>query len=264
MNAFIFHNKNKNAHYLEKAAAITAALLVWQICAMSLNQRILLASPIEVAGALCHLAAQPDFLQTILFSFSRIGLGFLIGFVVGCLLAAASAKFHFIEILLWPYMAVIKATPVASFIILCLVWLSARNLSVFICFLMVLPVVYTNLLTGIQSRDPQLREMAALYGIPFIKRTLAVELPQLKPHLLAALELSLGMAWKAGVAAEVIGTPTGSIGKMLYNAKIYLATPELFAWTVVVVVISVLFEKIVVGIVKGFFQRLEHLLWIFG
>lgn len=249
---------------LEQAAAIAAALLVWQLAAMLLNRRILLASPVDAARALGELIFTADFLKTVWFSFSRIALGFLLGFAAGALCAECGARFHVAEVLLSPYMAAIKATPVASFVILCLVWLSSRNLSVFICFLVVLPVIYTNLLEGLKKRSPALAEMARLYEIPAGKRLLAIDLPQLMPCLLSALKLSIGMAWKAGVAAEVIGTPAGSIGKMLYNAKIYLATPELFAWTIVTVVLSVVFEKLVVGLCKGFYGKMEHLLWGFG
>ncbi|MCM1106107.1 MAG: ABC transporter permease subunit [Blautia sp.] len=247
---------------IEKAVAVATALLVWQFISMLLNQRILLASPLDVAKALAELIPSTDFLKTVWFSFSRIAAGFFLGLAVGCICAACSARFHIAEVLLWPYMAVIKATPVASFIILSLVWLTPRKLSVFISFLIVLPVIYTNLLAGLKSRKPELAEMAKLYEIPIAKRFLAIDLPQLRPYLLSALELSLGMAWKAGVAAEVIGTPAGSIGKMLYNAKIYLATPELFAWSIVVVVVSVVFEKAVTGVCKIIFGKLERLLWI--
>ena len=246
----------------EKAAAIAVALLVWQIAAMLLDQSILLASPTEVVTALGQLLISSDFLRTVWFSFSRIALGFLLGFCAASVFAVLSARFHIVEVLLWPYIAVIKATPVASFIILCLVWLTSRNLSVFICFLIVFPTVYTNLLAGIRNRSLALAEMAALYEIPPGKRLLALDLPQLRPYLLSALELSIGMAWKAGVAAEVIGTPAGSIGKMLYTAKIYLATPELFAWSIVVVIVSVLFEKTLVGLCRLFYRKLERLLWI--
>lgn len=246
----------------EKAAAVAAALFVWQIAALWLDQNILLASPPEVAAALGQLLLMPDFLRTVWFSFSRIALGFLLGFGAASVCAVCSARSHLVEILLWPYVAVVKATPVASFIILCLVWLTPRSLSVFICFLIVFPTVYTNLLAGIKSRSPALSEMAKLYEIPAGKRFLAIDFPQLFPYLLSALQLSVGMAWKAGVAAEVIGTPAGSIGKMLYTAKIYLATPELFAWTIVVVLVSVLFEKTLVALFKLFYKKLERLLWI--
>lgn len=252
-------NKKK---YIEKAVAIAAALLVWQIAAKIMNQTILLATPIEVIHALGDVMLQGEFLATIGFSFAHIVYGFLLGLGVGIVCAMLSARFRFLEILLWPYMAVIKATPVASFIILCLVWLNARNLSIFICFLIVVPVVYTNLLNGIRSMDPKMDEMARLYEFSHVKKFLAVSLPQLKPYIFSAFEISIGMAWKAGIAAEVIGVPAGSIGKMLYNAKIYLATPELFAWTVIIVVISVIFEKLAVGLLKLGYQRLEHLLWV--
>lgn len=246
----------------EKAAAIAVALLVWQIAAMLLDKSILLASPPEVVTALGQILATPDFLRTVWFSFARIALGFLLGFCAASVFAVLSARFHIVEVLLWPYIAVIRATPVASFIILCLVWLTARNLSVFICFLIVFPTVYTNLLAGIRNRSSALAEMAKLYEIPMGKRFLALDLPQIRPYLLSALEVSIGMAWKAGVAAEVIGTPAGSIGKMLYTAKIYLATPELFAWSIVVVIVSVLFEKALVGLCRLFYRKLERLLWI--
>lgn len=246
--------------YIEKAVAIAAALLLWQIAAMALNQKILLASPLEVVQALGEILIGGTLLKTICFSFLRIVSGFLLGLLLGSACAVLSARLHVVEVLLWPYMAVIKATPVASFIILCLVWLSSKNLSVFICFLMVLPVVYTNLLNGIRSIDSNLLEMAKLFEIKPLKKLLAIYLPGIRPYLFASFEISIGMAWKAGIAAEVIGVPAGSIGKMLYNAKIYLATPELFAWSAVVVFVSVVFEKAAIALLRKLYDNLERAL----
>ncbi len=260
----IIQDKVKIRNFIEKAAAVAAALLIWQAAAVWLDQKILLVTPVSAVGTLFSLIAEGRFWHIISFSFLRIAEGFLLGTSAGILLAFCSVKSHFFEVLLWPVMAVVKATPVASFIILCLIWLNSRSLSVFICFLMVLPVVYTNLLSGMKHLDVKMEEMARLYRFSAGKRLMAVYLPQLKPYLLSAFEISIGMAWKAGIAAEVIGTPDGSIGKMLYLAKIYLSTSEVFAWTIVIVTISVVFEKAAVRILKFLFGRLEHLSVCFG
>ena len=255
-----FWTVKRRKKYIEKAVAIAAALLVWQLAAMALNQKILLASPLAVMRTLGELLADGAWIRTVLFSFSRIAGGFLLGLLMGTLLAVLSARFHPLEVMIWPYMAVIKATPIVSFIILCLIWISAGNLSVMISFLMVLPVVYTNLLNGIRGVDRELLEMAELFEIRPVARLLAIYLPQIRPYLFAAFEISIGMAWKAGIAAEVIGVPGGSIGKMLYNAKIYLATPELFAWTAVLVFVSVVSEKAALMLLRILYDKLERVL----
>ena len=237
---------NHKTIWIERTAAIAAVLVVWEIAARMLDQKILLASPWDVLLAFGELLHTPEFYQAVAGSF------------VGSICAVISAKVHLIEILLWPYMAAVKAAPVASFIILCLVWLSPSGLSVFISFLIVVPVVYTNLLNGIRSLNPQMKEFAECFGIRPWKRLIGIDLPQMRPYIVSSFEIAIGMAWKAGIAAEVIGTPDGSIGKMLYHAKIYLATPELFAWTILVIFISVLFEKAVTGLLRLGYQRLEY------
>lgn len=216
---------------------------IWQIASMWLGQEILLASPASVIRKLGELAVTADFWKSILFSFERIVLGFLLALILGGIFAVLSSLFRAVRVLLEPLVTVIKSTPVASFIILCLIWIPSRNLSVFISFLMVLPVVYTNLLEGIERTDRKLLEMAEVFGVGPARRICYIYLSQILPYLLTACRLALGLCWKAGVAAEVIGVPTGSIGEKLYHAKIYLNTPDLFAWTIVIIVISFLFEK---------------------
>ncbi len=242
---------------LKKILAIAAALAVWQAAAMLLDQDILLVSPLKVVSRLSTIWKEPGFLSTIGFTLWRIIAGFFLGFVVGCLLAVLASKIRIIEILLWPYMVTIKSVPVASFIIICLFFLSSSTLSVFISFLMVLPILYQNVLQGLKSADPELLEMAQVFCIPWTRRFLYILLPRLKPFLLSACSVALGLSWKAGVAAEVIGIPDGSIGEMLYQSKIYLDMDDLFAWTVIIVLTSVAFEKLFIFVLKKAFAWLE-------
>ncbi len=221
---------------------------------MLLSRPLLLVSPFEVFLTLFRLIGQQDFWFSVGFSFVRIGAGFMIALVAGILLAAVAARFRLAEVLLWPYMAFVKATPVASFIILCLIFLAASELSVFISFLMVLPLVYTNVLTGIRTTDKKLLEMAHVFHMRPSRRLLHLYMPAVKPFLLSAASLAAGLSWKAGIAAEVIGIPEGSIGERLYEAKVYISTPDLFAWTFVIIAISIAFEKSLVFLLRRLYQ----------
>ena len=248
----------KNKRWAGKAAAILFALLLWQIAAMAVDQSILLVSPIDVAVRLTTIWQVQGFASSIWFSFYHIAGGFLIALAAGILLASLAGRFPWVETALWPFMITVKTVPVASFVVICLIWLSAQNLSVFISFLIVLPVVYGNMLEGIKNEDRKMLEVASVFRMPFVKRVLYIHMPQLKPFILSACTTALGMSWKAGVAAEVIGTPDGSIGKQLYYAKIYLDTDDLLCWAVIIVVVSVVFEKLFMLALRTFYRRLER------
>ena len=238
--------------------AVAFWLLVWQIAAMWIGQEILLASPVSVLQRLFQLCLEGDFWASIAFSFVRIILGFLLACLCGVIFAAVSSRFLRFRELLAPLMAVVKSTPVASFIILVLIWVPSRNLSIFISFLMVTPIIYANVLGGIEHTDRKLLEMADVFRVPFGRRLRYIYLPQTMPFFRAACSVSLGLCWKAGVAAEVIGIPKGSVGERLYQAKIYLETPDLFAWTVVIILISLLFEKLFLFLLDLALHRFER------
>ena len=242
-----------------RVAAVLFWLLVWQGGAMLLHDSLLLVSPVRVLQRLFALLKEKSFYQAVLFSLARNAGGFALGLLAGCLLAVLAARFRPVEYLLRPLMVTVRAIPVASFIILALVWLSSKRVSIFIVFLMVLPIVYSNLLEGLRGRSGKLEEMARMYRVPWYRRLLYIDLPQLRPALLAALSLGLGLSWKSGVAAEIIGVPRGSMGYALYQAKLYLDTPSLYAWTLTVVGMSVLFEQAVLVLVKRAFAGLERL-----
>lgn len=241
-----------------KLLAVIFALLLWQLAAMTVNSRILLVSPVEVAVRLTTIWQTEGFWQSIWFSFYHIAGGFFLALFLGIILAALAGRFRWIETLLWPFLVTIKTVPVASFVVICLIWLSAQNLSVFISFLIVLPVVYGNVLEGIKSEDEKMLEVARVFKMPTVRRVMYIHLPQLKPFLMSACATALGMAWKAGVAAEIIGTPDGSIGKQLFYAKVYLDTDDLLCWTVIIVIVSVLFEKLFMLGLKALYGRLER------
>ena len=239
--------KNKKQTKKNRAgllAAVVFWLAVWQAAAMLIGQEVFLVSPLQAAAVLVQLLPQADFWQRVLFSTGRILLGFVLGALVSVLLAVAAERSTWVETLLAPVMQLVKATPVASFIILALVWVSGSSLSVLISFLMVLPVLYGAVRTGIESADGQLLEMARVFRLSPGRRLRAIWLPAVLPAFRQGCSVALGICWKSGVAAEVIGLPDGSIGDALYRAKITLSTGELFAWTFVIILLSAGFEKL--------------------
>ena len=255
MTASIMAPKFTKWHRL---AAVGLSLCAWQLAAVLLASPLLLVTPVQVALRLGQLLSEGDFYASVGFSLARIIAGFLLGLAAGSLLAVLASRWPLAEVLLWPYITAIKTTPVASFIILCLIWLDSANLSIFIAFLMVVPIVYTNLLEGIRETDPKLLQMARVFGVRPLRRVLYIYLPQLRPYLLTAASISLGLSWKAGIAAEVIGIPEGSIGERLYEAKVYLSSADLFAWTVVIIAISILFEKLFLLLLQRGYARLQR------
>ncbi len=242
-----------------KIAALLFWLVVWQSVSMVIGQEILLVSPVSVVVRLAELAGTPDFWGSVWFSFIRIASGFFLALIVGTVSAVLSANLRTVRILLAPLVSAVKSTPVASFIILCLIWVDSRNLSVIIAFLMVYPVVYINMLQGIDSADRQLLEMADVFQIHGMHRVFYIYTPQMMPYFLSACTLSLGLCWKSGVAAEVIGIPSGSIGEKLYQAKLFLSTADLLAWTLTIILVSTLFERLFLFLVRKIFRRIERM-----
>ncbi len=195
-------------------------------------------------GRLGELLCQAAFWGTVGVTLLRILCGTAGGILLGVLTALLTSRFRVADALLNPLLTVVKTTPVASFIILLLIWVGRDILPAVIVVLMVLPVTWANVCAGISSLDPQLGEMAKVFGFPPMRRFRRLWLPTVLPHFLAACRSALGLGWKAGVAAEVLTVPLRSMGRMLYEAKLNLETTDLFAWTAAVVLCSLVIEKL--------------------
>lgn len=229
--------------------SVSVWLCVWQILYLLVGKDVLIAAPLTVAKRILQLIVTKEFWAKTVCSLLGIMEGYLLGALCGVLLAVLTSASNALYSLFKPVLTVIKTTPVVSFIILALVWMQKTQVPVFISFLMVLPIVWANLSTAIRETDPMLLEMANAYNFTHLQILRRIYVPSVLPTLLTALTTAVGFAWKSGIAAEVISTPRNSIGAQLYNAKVYLETADLFAWTVVVILLSMLFEKGIVFVV---------------
>lgn len=238
---------------LRRTLAVLFWLLVWHLLALRTDNSILLVSPWRAVAALGGLAVTADFWLTVAGSLVRIAAGFLLGMAAACVLAVLAAGVSLAEEVLHPIITLLKSVPVASFVVILLIWWGSSCLSAAVCFLIVLPVMYLNVLEGLKNADGKLLEMAEVFGMSRRNRFFYIYRPAVRPFAESGLKLALGMCWKSGVAAEVIGTPAYSIGERLYLSKIYLDTAGVFAWTAVVILLSVLFEKLFLRLAECFF-----------
>ena len=239
--------------------AVAFWLLIWQAAAMIVGRDFLLASPLTVALRFWELAFTGAFWGSALFSLMRIFSGFLLGLISGVVCAGLCARFRRMRELIAPLWTVLRAIPVASFVIVALVWIPSRNLSVLIAFLIVFPVIYAGAMGEIERTDPKMLEMARLFRMPLLRRMLYVyALPALRGFE-AICASAMGLAWKSGIAAELISIPSGSIGEKLYTAKVYLMTGDLFAWTILILLLSAACARIFTTFMRLAARRLERM-----
>ena len=223
---------------------------VWQLAAMAVGMELLLPTPLAVGRSLISLAGTAEFWLSALYTLVRVMVGLVGGTVLGGALAFLTHFCRWADLLFSPAVRVVRATPVVSFILLVYLWVTRANIPGVIAGLMVLPVIWGSVTAGLSSVDGQLLELARAYRFSRLKTLRLIYLPSLRPHVAGGFLTAFGLAWKSGVAAEVICPPKLAVGSRLQAARLALETPELFAWTLVIIVLSLLLEGVLRRVLK--------------
>ena len=234
-----------------RVAAVALWLAVWQLASLLVAQPLILPGPAGVASSLLGLVTSGAFWGKVGFSAARILGGMLAAYVLALVLATLSHASTAVRVLVHVPLAAIKSTPVVCVVVLLLIWLGSANVSVAAVFLMALPGVYFPVLEGLDQIAGGLDEVFSLHGVRGAARVLGCAWPQVLPYVIAASETVVGMSWKAGVAAELIGVPAGSIGERIYQAKLLLDTADLFAWTIAVIALASVCERVFLRLVRA-------------
>ena len=215
---------------------------IWWAIVLAVGLPKLLPGPGETALAFARLCGTDTFWRSVSFTLLRVAMGYLLAVAAGVLLAVGCHWVKGLDALLSPLRTVIRATPVSSFILLVWLWLKRAHVPVFISFLMVLPIIWTATQEALGAVDGDLKEMARMYRFSRWKKLRYLYAPSVRPAFMAACMTGLGFAWKSGIAAEVIALTPDSVGKHLSDAKNYLEYPDLFAWTLTVILLSMALE----------------------
>ena len=247
--------KKENRTICKGLPALLFWALVWQCAAMAMDNPLLLPAPAQVLLRLWQMMGGASFWQITLISIGRVLLGVVLGILLGVILAVLTSVSSLADMLVAPAMTAVQATPVASFAILVLIWLERDFVPVLICVLMVLPVIWNGVAAGIRETDVQLLEMAAVCRLSKGRILRRIYVPSVLPYFRSASTSALGLGWKAGIAAEVLTVPKLSIGRMISEGKLYVMTEDMFAWTLTVVILSILLQKLMLRLLNG---RMRH------
>lgn len=229
--------------WLRRLVAAAFWIMVWQGVSLTLPT-VLFAGPVPTVQRLLAMLPEKELWYSLCCSLGKVGTGFMLAFLLGTVFAIFSYHSRLIRLLLEPAVQIMKSVPVACFIVVALVWVRSDQISVLTAFFVVFPIVYINLSEGMHSVDRKMLEMAQVFRLSRRKSLQAVWLPAVMPYLLTACRVSVGMALKAGVAGEIIGLPRWSIGEQLYLSKLYLDTAGLFAWSLIIIALSLALEKL--------------------
>jgi NitT/TauT family transport system permease protein len=243
---------------LTSLAVLIFWLMIWQAASMAVSNDLLLPSPIYTAKRMIELATASEFYLFTALSLLRIFAGIIAAIALSLPISAICSKFKVADRVFAPAVILMKSTPVVSFILIAIFLVDRALIPTIITFMMVFPVLYENLREGIRCTSRELIEMSRVFGISWVLRIKRIYLPAIKPFFYSAIYTSVGLAVKAGVAAEVIAYIPLSIGKELSDAKSYMEPADIFAWTAVIIVLSLVIEKLLRFVVSKCERRVGN------
>ena len=233
------------------AGAVAAFwLAMWVLVAGLVAQPLILPGPGTVVVALLRLVCDVGTWAILVGSGVRILGGLALAAVCGGVLAGISSRSRAFARLVAPALSFVKATPVACVVVLLLIWLGSARVSIAAVFLMALPGVYFSLVEGLAQANKPLEQMFRLHGVRGWRLFCAHTWREVLPFVLSCARAVIGMSWKAGVAAELIGMAAGTVGERIYQAKLLIETADLLAWTVLVVAASWACERVLVWLLR--------------
>ena len=222
---------------------IAVYILIWQLLSMLVGSRLLLLpSPLDTLRSMGEIVSSKSGWQSIGMTVVRILAGFLLGCAVGIGFAVLTSHSRVFDWLLRPLRSLIKTTPITSFALILLVSVISGAVPVIVAMIVVIPMIWQTTEEAIKNRDVHLSEMAKIYLSPW-KKLRYVTLTQVLPQFFASASTALGFAWKAVITAEILALPKLGIGRQMQFHKIHVEIPELFAWTLLVILLSVILEN---------------------
>lgn len=252
----MFHDRI-NTKFIIHIAAAVFWLVIWQAASTFTGLDFILAGPVKVLFCLAEMLCEGRTYVILLHSFLRIILGFLISFPAAFAAGMASSRNKTFKAFIDPIVVIMKSLPIAVFIILILMLAGSSMLSLVTSFIVTFPAVYYGVLEGMLNLDKSLTEMADIFSIKCIRKFRFIILPQCMPYVNAAAKTSIGMCWKAGAAAEIIGLPNFSIGEQLYLSKLYLQSDVLLSWGIIIVAAGAVSEKVFLYAFKNLVRLLS-------
>ena len=226
-------------------------LLLWKIISVKIDAAIILPAPEDVIIRLGQIALNINFWLAIANTAARTLYGFILSFCAGFIAGIACGSSSRINAALSPLISVIRTIPVMSVILIAMIWFKTDMVPVFVCFLMIFPIITANVSQGISEVDISLLEMAAAFKMNKITILFHITIPSTIPFVLAGVRAAIGVAWKSVIAAEVLSQPVKAIGTGIQFSQMNLETAEVMAWTIIAIILSKTSELSVELLIKN-------------
>ena len=241
---FIIKENNKLKNAFKNFLVFLFWILIWQIISKLINKEILFPTPGLVFLNLLKLILEKNFWIKVLNSLLKILIAYLSAIIVGSALGFLSSYFKIIDAVIAPIIKIIQSIPVPSITMLFLFYIKSKSLPTIVSFIIVMPIIWQSVKSGFENIDIKNIEMAKIFDLSFKDKILNIYLPSVLPFLFSAMQSGIGLAWKAGIASEITAVPLNTIGGMIKDSKTYLDSKGIFSWTIVVIILSMLFSKV--------------------
>lgn len=224
--------------------SVIILLGIWQIAAWSIHNDFLMPYPIEVLSTMIKQCSDISFYSILFATLSRSLCGLLVAFLIGGICAILSFYFVYFKHCISPIILLTKSIPNIAYIIIILVWFGSESSAVIITFLILFPVIYANIYEGLQSMDQDLKDVLRIYPEKRMTTLYKVYLPMLVPTINASLSSGLGLSFKVGVMAEIIGQVQIGVGRQLNIARFNMDMTTIFAWTLWIIILLIIIDYI--------------------
>lgn len=227
---------------LQVLLGIVLLLIIWQVIAIYINNDIYLPKLQEVIKSLKEIVTKKDFLLIVASSFYRTVISFIIALLAAIIIGVLSSMYPFINNLLKPLNSIGKTIPTLVLVVLALIWFDKDNAPFIVGIAIVFPILYDGIVNTLTKNDKKLDEMMKIYEIPKVYKIRKVYIPNIIFYILKILVPTISLAFKVVIAGEVHGQPKYGIGSAVQLEKVNFNTPGIFAWIVIIAIISILFE----------------------
>lgn len=240
--------ENQSFAFQSLLASVLIIVFMWWGLALKIDTPYILPKPEVVLTKLFEILMSQSFYQVMLGTITHVFQGFIIALTLGILTGLAAGKFKLIDTFVYPWVLVLRTTPVMSFILYLLLFVPTNWVSVWVSVFIVYPMIHVSVLEGYRQVDPKLIEMANLHGVPIETQLKKVYLPSILPFLMSAAVTGMGVNIKAVITAEAMSLPEFSIGTALFNARNYLETETILAWTLIIIAMAVVMDLLLYAI----------------
>ncbi len=225
--------------------SVTFMLVVWKLLAMHFKSDFILPSPEKTFVTTISLFTEKQFVAIVGATILRGLIGFVISLIFGVGLGIWAGISPGFNAFLKPILITIRSTPVIALILLALIWLNSTSVPIFIAILTMFPFICTNVIDGIRSVDHNLVEMANFYRVKQLRIVREVYIPAIMPFIISGASSAMGIGWRAIIIGEVLSQPQFGVGTVMQSAQTFLNVDAVIAWTIIAVIVSYLFEKVI-------------------